>query len=207
MWRFGARGANAMADGMNMLGRSNVPYSYKLRVADFERLDRAGVFDDLYKVELIEGEIVAVNAEMIRHNRVKFEVAFRLRLASDVLDAGLYATNEAALALSGHSLPEPDVLVAQLADSDDQRYFDIRDARIVVEVADTTLQQDLGRKRVLYGQHLVPEYWVVDIAGGRVHQFWSPAEQGFAASRIVPLAGELRSLTIPDLAIDGTGIL
>jgi hypothetical protein len=40
-----------------------------------------------------------------------------------------------------------------------------------------------------------------------IHQFWSPQDRLYTQSRIVPLAGELRSVTIPELAIDGTGIL
>jgi hypothetical protein len=37
--------------------------------------------------------------------------------------------------------------------------------------------------------------------------FWSPADGDYREQRTVPLAGELRSATLPDLAIDGSGIL
>ncbi len=42
---------------------------------------------------------------------------------------------------------------------------------LVIEVASTTLNDDLGRKRLLYERLGVQEYWVVDVESGEVTAF------------------------------------
>jgi hypothetical protein len=58
----------------------------------------------------------------------------------------------------------------------------------------------------MYARKHIPEYWVIGLPTGEVHQFWDPDDTGFAEHRVVPLTGELRSATMRDLAIDGRGI-
>lgn len=177
---------------------------FKFDIEAFEILDRAGVFGDR-KVELIDGVIEVMNAEYRRHNHVKNELNFRLRVALERIGSAFSAFGEMSLALPSHNLPQPDVAVA-IGGLDD-RYYEIGDVAMVIEVADTTVRRDLGAKRAMYAAQGVPEYWVVAVPNAEVHQFWSPSPEGFAESRVVPLAGEIRSMTMPDLAIDGRGIL
>jgi Uma2 family endonuclease len=188
---------------MNMMPSSDLQ-PFKLRIEDYELLDRAGAFDGR-RTELIEGVIVAVNSEMLPHTRIKNELMFRLRLAlrdrSDPYDAYV----EGSLAFAPHNMPQPDVLVARIDAKG--AYFNQHDVVLVIEVGATSLRGDLGIKRTLYADQGVPEYWVVDVDGRQVHQFWTPVDGSYADSRIVPLAGALQSATLSDLTIDGRGIL
>lgn len=177
---------------------------FRFDIEAFGILDRAGVFEDR-KVELVDGVIEVMNAEFRRHNRVKNEVNYRLRAALERLGSAFSAFTEMSLALPSHNLPQPDVAVA-IGGSDD-RYYELGDVAIVIEVADTTIARDLGAKRTMYSAQGVPEYWVVALPSAEVHQFWSPSDAGFGDHRVVPLAGEIRSATMPELAIDGRGIL
>lgn len=177
---------------------------FKLRIEDYELLDREGVFEGR-RTELIEGVVVAVNAEMIPHTRLKTELLFRLKVALDALRSPFTAFVEPSLSLPPHDMPMPDVLVAR-SDADG-KYFGLQHAAFVVEVGATTFRTDLKVKLPMYAARGVPECWIVDVKRRQVHQFWSPTEGAYAESRIVPLAGELRSATVPDLAIDGSGIL
>ncbi len=178
---------------------------FPLRIEDYELLDRAGVFEGR-RVELIEGVIVAVNAEHRPHTRVKNELMFRFRLALEALGSNLEAFVEPTLALPPRNMPEPDVVVASVPTNGND-YFRLQHMVLVVEVGASTLRSDLGTKRRMYATQGVPECWVVDVHGREVHQFWTPRDGAFQNERVVPLAGELRSLTVPELAIDGTGIL
>jgi Uma2 family endonuclease len=49
----------------------------------------------------------------------------------------------------------------------------------VIEIADATLQSDLGRKAALYARHGVREYWVIDVNGRTVHQLSSPTDRAY----------------------------
>lgn len=178
---------------------------FKLRIEDFELLDRAGVFAGHKRVELIEGVLVAMNAEFRLHTIAKNELMFRLRLALLALASDYTALVEPTLALPPHNLPEPDVLVTNAPLARD--YYRLDFAAIVIEVADTTLADDLGVKCAMYAAHGVPEYWVVALPTGDVHQFWAPSSDGFGERRTVSLEGEVTSATMPELKIDGRGIL
>ena len=190
---------------MLMMPQITEPQPLRLNIAAYEALDRAGVFENYKKVELIEGVIEVVNAEFRRHNYVKNELMFRLRQALETLGADLMAFTEASLALPTDNLPQPDVIVATGGLED--RYYEVGDVAIVIEVADTTIARDLGKKAAMYAAQGVPEYWVLALPTAELHQFWSPSPDGFGDRRTVPLAGDLRSATMPDLAIDGRGVL
>ena len=74
-------------------------------------------------------------------------------------------------------------------------------ARLLVEVSDTTLTDDLGHKRALYAAAVVPEYWVVDVFGRALHQYWAPADGAYARSAVVPFVEMVRSATLAGLAV------
>lgn len=44
----------------------DAPRPFKLRIEDFQLLDRAGAFDGA-RVEMVEGLVVAMDAEMLPH--------------------------------------------------------------------------------------------------------------------------------------------
>jgi Uma2 family endonuclease len=101
--------------------------------------------------------------------------------------------------------PEPDIVLTTAPGG--EGYTPLSSVALVVEIAHTTLRYDLNEKKDLYARAGIAECWIVDIQARQVHQFWAPTGTEYSRTRIVPLAGELRSATVLDLAIDGTGIL
>ena len=178
---------------------------FMLRIADYELLDRAGGFRGR-PVELIGGRLVAVNAQLQAHAAVRSRLGRRLQEALDACRlTRIEVITEGTLALSANDLPDPDVMVASVTAARD--YFRVHQVALVIEVADTSLRYDLGDKRDLYAQGSVPEYWVVDINARQVHRFWRPVDGVYEAEPPIPLAGPLASLTMPELVVDGGGIL
>jgi len=82
----------------------------------------------------------------------------------------------------------------------------VEQVRLAVEVSDTTLADDLGRKRALYALGGIPEYWVVDLSARVVLQHWSPVGDAYARAAVVPFGGELASATLPGLVIPTAGL-
>ncbi|MGB3585757.1 MAG: Uma2 family endonuclease, partial [Tunicatimonas sp.] len=66
----------------------------------------------------------------------------------------------------------PDLVIAhQRAGLQINEYVQVADLLLLVEVSDTTLARDLGRKKELYAQVGVPIYWVIDIPQHQIHIF------------------------------------
>lgn len=129
---------------------------FRLTIADYEGLGRAGAFA-ARQVELIEGVVVVVDAELRPHSRAKNQLMYRLQAKLDQLAAPFEALVEPTLALPPHDMPQPDVLVAR-ATPVTRDYYRLDDAAIVIEVGASTLQGDLGTKCVMYAAHGVPEF-------------------------------------------------
>jgi Uma2 family endonuclease len=74
-------------------------------------------------------------------------------------------------------------------------------ARLVVEVADSSLGYDLGRKAALYASFGIAELWVIDAVrlATRVHR--DPAPDGYRAVADFTAADRLEPQAAPELAV------
>ena len=79
--------------------------------------------------------------------------------------------------------------------------------RLVAEVSDTTLADDLGHKRPLYAAASIPEYWVADLPARVIHQYWTAADGAYARSAVVPFGETIRSATLAGLAVPTAALL
>lgn len=172
----------------------------KLRVEDYLTLDAAGALDAYGRTELIDGEIVYVNAQHRPHARVKSRLFRLIANALDEIGDGSEAIVEGSVAMPPHNVPEPDIAVTREAEGDG--LIPLGSVTLVVEVADTTLAEDLGRKMLTYARDAVPEYWVVDVNGRVIHQMWSPASDGYVERREVAFGAAITAATLPGLTIE-----
>jgi len=74
------------------------------------------------------------------------------------------------------SEPEPDVRVVRgERRAFAERHPGPRDLGLLVEVSDATLERDRKLKKQLYGQSLVPVYWIVDLRHRRIEVSTEPS--------------------------------
>lgn len=179
------------------------PHRAKLRVADFLLLAESGAFADYARTELIEGEIWVVNSVHRRHARVHAQLTVELGAALKAIGSDLVLYTAPSTELSDDSLPEPDIAIGEASDA---KIFPGPAMRVAIEVSDSTLDIDLGRKARLYARYGVPEYWVVDVEGRVIHQMWSPEGQSYAQQRKLAFNETLTAATVADLAIDTSAL-
>ena len=180
------------------------PQPFRLRMEHYEMLDRAGAFLER-RVELIEGVLIEMSPQRTPHSFTKNELTYRLRRALEEIESALLAQAEVTLPLGPHSAPDPDIVLTSAPKGHD--YIPLTSVALVVEIAATSLRYDLGDKKNLYAAAGIPEYWVVNVAARKVHRFWASEDGCFAQSDESRLDGPIASATIPNLAIDGSGIL
>ena len=123
------------------------------------KMAEAGVFAPGERVELIEGEIIAVTPQKSPHAAAVRLVQGALR---GVFGGGFDVRPQLPLGLGPDSEPEPEIAVVRGTPRDYVQEHPTT-AILLVEVADATLEFDRGRKASLYARAGIPEYWVVNL--------------------------------------------
>jgi Uma2 family endonuclease len=183
----------------------DVPRRVKLTIADYRLLDNAGVFSEYGKTELIDGEIVAMNAQFTRHARFKSELFRRLANSVEASMPGFCTLVEPSVAIPPHNMPEPDIVVTSFLEN-------VRDpvpigtVALIVEVSDSTLKFDLGKKARIYATAGVPEYWVADLENSIFYLHSNPGPKFYGKPLEAVIGGKVKSVTIPNLAVDTAGL-
>ena len=128
-------------------------------VDEILRMQDAGILSEDENFELIEGEIVPMQAKSHVHELIKS--ALNLGVARALPD-DLWLGVESSIYLSANTFVEPDLVVYPRG----LKLETIRGADILlaIEVALTSLDYDRGLKARLYARHGVNELWVVDAA-------------------------------------------
>jgi Uma2 family endonuclease len=177
------------------------PRPVRLAIDDFLLLDRAGVFAPYQKTELINGRIVAVNAQHRPHARAKSLLHRKLADALQMLGSSLEVLVEVSVAIPPDHLPEPDLTLTFDPAGDGPVPVDT--VALIVEVADTTAAYDRGEKARIYAFGNVPEYWVVDLGKHELARFWDAGPDGYARTDAIPFGQPLQAITIPGLSVPG----
>ena len=126
-------------------------------VAEIEAIVRAGIIAEDERFELIGGEVVPMLPKGGRHEMVKLELNQHFqRIGPD----NLYIAPETTLRLDENSFVEPDFCIfPRSIFPGDLRGYDVL---LAIEISDTSLRYDLGRKIGIYGAYGIPEVWVVN---------------------------------------------
>lgn len=179
---------------------STAPEPYRFTQRDYLLLDQSGAFDAYKKTELIEGVIVAANAQYARHARAQANVFRALANACDAIESGPQAWFEVSVDVSDLNMPQPDILVTDSLP--EEGAIPLAAVRMVIEVADTSLRTDLTVKTPLYAAANIPEYWVVDVNARVIHQMWRPVGATYADQREIAFGERIAAATIDRLAVE-----
>lgn len=176
----------------------------RFTVADVERMVAAGVMEEDERVELIGGELVPMSPKGIRHEVLKCALVDHwIRRRPD--DCRL--AQETTFRLSDDTYLEPDVVIYPRESG--LEGLTGANVLLVVEVADSSLRFDTGRKAALYASFGIRELWVVDAVRLTAPVFREPSREGYgevrdfdAAERMVPrFAPEAFALRLDQLEL------
>jgi len=176
---------------------------YRFTVDQYERMGTAGILAEDSRVELINGEIIAMSPIGPRHADC---VAMLTRLlARQAPDTVLVAVQN-PIRLPDATEPQPDLSLLRFA-----RYTRTlpiaSDALVVVEVSDTTLDYDRQTKLPLYAAAGIPEAWLVDLGANRIERHTEPTADGYQLVRYFGRGVAVESVAIPTLTIPVNEVL
>lgn len=145
------------------------PTPLKIDVTRFFRVEQAGIFGEdgrgrRGRIELIEGEILEMRPPNPPHSSA---VAALNRLLTDAIPRSrAIVWCQSSVVLSRFTVPQPDfVLLPRNDHRVRERSPRPEDTWLAIEVADTSLAYDRGRKAKLYAGSGIAEYWLLDVPG------------------------------------------
>jgi len=138
-------------------------------VSEVLRMQEAGILSDKERYELIEGEIVLMQAKGPVHERLKSALTFHI---VRTLPEALWFGVESTLYLSEDTFIEPDIIVFPRELRNDGPSGE--KIVLAIEVSASSLAYDRGFKAQLYARHKIQEYWVVDAFNRTTYQFTEP---------------------------------
>lgn len=138
-------------------------------VSEVLRMQEAGIFGERERFELIEGEIVLMQAKGPLHETLK--AALNIAIVKALPDR-LWMAVEPSVYLSEDTFVDPDIIVFP----QDVKMENLKgsDILLTIEVAATSLAYDRGVKLGLYAKYGIQEYWVVDAYQRTTHRFFEP---------------------------------
>jgi len=162
-------------------------------------MGEVGILTERDRVELIEGELIAMSPIGSQHSGTVNTLTRRLVLA--VGDRGVVAVRN-PVQLDDLTEPEPDFAVLKPR-PDDYRLATPRadEVLLIVEVADTSLAYDRTVKRALYARHGIPEFWIVNLTAGEVEVCRAPGGDDYASVSRVGRDGILEPALLPGVTI------
>lgn len=165
-------------------------------VADVDRMVEAGIIEPDERLEIVDGEIFPMSPKGNRHEMLKqhLNIFFAQNLPN-----GVTFIQEVGWRVGPMLYLEPDYLFFGA----DRILPDVRgpDALMVVEVADSSLGYELGRKPSLYAGEGVREYWVIDAVTRETHVHLAPTATGYGSTRVYPATVALQPHLIPALKL------
>ena len=175
------------------------PVLLRITAAQFSVMVEAGAFAGARGVELRGGLLYEMNAQYVPHMLAKSRLFLALATALQAIGSPFEVSSEGSVQLGESEVPMPDLIVWEPVRV--RGPVPRERGRLLVEVSDTTLTDDLGHKRTLYAAAGVPEYWVVDVFGRAIHRYWAPEDGVYARSAVVPFGEAVRSATLEGLVV------
>jgi len=172
----------------------------KFSVGEYYAMADAGILRLDERVELLDGDVVAMTAVSSRHAACIDWFSRTLILA--LVEATIVRV-QGPVRLDDDNEPEPDVVLLRRRDD----YYATGhpgpdDVLLLIEVADSTLEFDRNVKLRLYAQAGIPEVWISNLRNRRVESYTDPTEDGYATVRYFEAGSSVTPLNFPDIALE-----
>lgn len=171
-----------------------------LRRVEYDQLAVLGAFED-ERIELLDGEMVAMSPIGTRHDSAVQQLTELLVLA---LHGRASVRCQSSFAASEISEPQPDFSIVARGDYIEDHPSQ---ASLIIEVAESSLAKDRGRKLRLYATCQVPEYWVVDLVERCIEVYRDPEGPSYARMDRYGRGQSIQMLAFSDVHIAVSDVL
>jgi len=180
-----------------MVGAMQVLATYRFTVGEYHRLGEAGILGEDDRVELLNGDLITMAPIGGEHRTLvdTLTLLFARLTENDRYRIGI----QNPVSLDPYSEPQPDI--ALYAPAVLGRHPRPEEIFLLIEVADTSLNYDLGAKLDAYARAGIPEVWVIDLIRRRVLLHRKPDRDEYQ-TKLEATAGEAVTVeALPDVTL------
>lgn len=166
-------------------------------VADYHRMAETGVLTADDRVELIQGEIIAMSPIGVRHaacvTRLTDLFTFHFRGQANV-------SVQNPVRLDEMSEPEPDMMLLNYRED----YYakeapSGNDVLLLIEVSDATIAYDRTIKLPLYARANIPEVWIINLVDNVIEIYRTPKGNRYTETRKAYWEDAITAVAFPDI--------
>ncbi len=163
---------------------------------EYTRAAELGLFRPEEHLELLDGDILVQMSPQKEPHAVAVDDTAQALTAA--FGPGFYVRQQKPMVLGDDSEPEPDIVVVPGAPRDYlASHPKPADVRLLVEVADTALRLDRGRKRSAYARVRIPEYWILNLRERRLEIYRDPVGARYRSATTYGLSDIVTPLGAP----------
>jgi Uma2 family endonuclease len=164
------------------------------------RLVESGLFGIDPRIELVDGEILMMSPIGPFHGAL---VRRLTRFFVKNLPDSIECSTQLPIVVENHSEPQPDIALLRSREDDYQNEHPLpADVLLLIEVGQTTLGIDLGKKLRVYASARIPEYWVVDVAQKALIVHRDPLGAAYRDVTTFIADGSVAPVAAPDCRLD-----
>ncbi|MDX2237293.1 MAG: Uma2 family endonuclease [Hyphomonadaceae bacterium] len=182
---------------MNAPTRSVKAPRHQFTLEDVLELQARGFFPDPKRIALHEGDIVEMAADGDRH--ISLTMALNDAIRDQLRGKPYFKGVQTTLRFSRHNAPIPDIYI--LAGGPPKGDVSAERVLLVIEVADTSLEDDLSETAARYARAGVGEFWVVDAKARVIWVHRAPADGAYPPPQRIEADAPATPLRVPELSV------
>ncbi len=198
------RFTTAEADAMIAAGlvpaneREDVAAGRRFTVDEYLALGAAGILAKEERIELLDGEIIQMAPIGNRHLK---SVDWLGLLMQEAIGRRAMVRVQGSIQLDDANSPQPDIAVIRWSSINDIGPVLPSDVYFLVEVADSSLEFDLGDKLARYAAAGIPEVWIANLRAGELVVNTDPQGMAYTNVRVISLGGRISPQAFPDITL------
>ena len=178
---------------------------HRFSAEEYHRLVKVGILASKDRVELIDGAIHDMSPIGPLHGGV----VNRLNRFFNLKAKGRWIVSaQNPVGLDKFSEPQPDVVLLKPAPDDYVSHHPTPDdVYLLIEVSDSTLDFDRGKKLGIYARAAISEFWIVNLQDSTIEVYLDPHFTGYEKKTILKAGDKASPAAFPDAAIEVAELL
>ena len=178
---------------------------YRFDVHQYHAMAKAGVLKEDDRVELIDGEIVAMSSIGPAHVGAvnSSNMFWAIRLGGRAI-----VQIQNPIRLDERNQPQPDIAILKLKDDFYRSGLaGPDDVLLLIEVSDTSLRYDRRIKLALYARFGIPEFWIVNIRARSIEVYTDPVNGEYTSLQTFRRGQTITPTAFPDVVLPVSDVI